>query len=492
MARPAIDARLAREAQGFTSVVARRRNGLVTYNPTTDQFAIDASVGARGWHMVDGTEIDSDFVPAGPVNAPWLWRSNVTPFEILALPGTDVFNSGQLVRYRHLSSGTTLTLQPMPLEWAAVGASSTVAPLADLTNATAVVAGDSIRWANAYGTGRHFEISSQPTRLAKQLTFDNAAALGTPPAFMFAPPFDTATKYLRLTLIFVKSAGTFYVDGVPWNEGANNPVDTVNDVELRLPGGESAFWLLRPRLVESNPTLPSPAVFLRLRRSGNSRFLEVYIPWNWLSHPDTTYPLRVDPSIDDQIDNTVGDAWERNDDTNFTSGSSQLWVTQSNTAQKSSGFYYDAITIPAGATITAATITVYVFDASFDDMHSRVYMNNVDSALHFGAAEDPDVANRVLTTNSVAWDVDSIPIGWTTSPDFSVALQEVIDRPGWSSGNHICVLLWGNPTTPTKNLSCLSYDYGAGAAATIHLEYTVPGSTSIPVIINHLRTQGAI
>src|SRR5690606_32668137 len=65
---------------------------------------------------------------------------------------------------------------------------------------------------------------------------------------------------------------------------------------------------------------------------------------------------------------------------------------------------------------------------------------------------------------------------------FAAALQEVIDRPGWSSGNAIMVIIVGR-TTPNAMFRCVAYEGSSSAAASLHVEYTEP-SGGDPQTIN--------
>jgi len=115
-----------------------------------------------------------------------------------------------------------------------------------------------------------------------------------------------------------------------------------------------------------------------------------------------------------------------------------------------SWYRFQNATIPAGATITSAKLQFQARVSSYND----VITCNV--RIHFEGADNPsapsDLSNltgRSLTTeytdwnNIGAWSDDT----WYDSPDITDALQEVIDRGGWESGNALVAHVLDNSST---------------------------------------------
>ena len=140
------------------------------------------------------------------------------------------------------------------------------------------------------------------------------------------------------------------------------------------------------------------------------------------------------------------------------------------------------INIPAGSTITQANlkITSYTNDSSAV-VNSRIRAERNINPATFSTAADFDA--RTWTTAAVNW--DNIP-AWTlnteyTSPNFSTAIQEVINLPGWTSGNPI-VILWDDfqeRSTQSDNIRRDGYSYKSSAANAPKLvvTYTLPVTT---------------
>jgi hypothetical protein len=98
-------------------------------------------------------------------------------------------------------------------------------------------------------------------------------------------------------------------------------------------------------------------------------------------------------------------------------------------------------TMPTGIIIEAARLDfTCVYTYAVAPCNLRVYFNAADAAVAPVSAETAD--GKALTTNFVAW----TPGGWTeesvySSPDLSVPLQEVIDRPGRLANGAVMALI---------------------------------------------------
>lgn len=148
------------------------------------------------------------------------------------------------------------------------------------------------------------------------------------------------------------------------------------------------------------------------------------------------------------------------------------------------GIRFPNVTIPQGSAISAAAITFTAReDLSGTGIRSRLRAQKADNPGQFSDATDFD--SRILTsgsvdsskiTSSVAWD-DIAP--WTSgstyqSPDIAAIIQEIVNRPGWVSGNAI-VIFWDDfdlrMTVDTNYRLGKDYDAGSGAPS-LGITYT--------------------
>jgi len=148
------------------------------------------------------------------------------------------------------------------------------------------------------------------------------------------------------------------------------------------------------------------------------------------------------------------------------------------------GMRFTALNIPQGAVITNAYIR---FQARFNGSGA------VTIQLNAQAADNPttftsgayNISDRPLTTSTVNWS----PANWASSSyyntvNISSLVQEVVNRPGWTSGN--AMVFVAQRTTTTQNTrAAYSFD-GNGAAPTLYITYTLCS----PAVANPIFTLG--
>ena len=132
------------------------------------------------------------------------------------------------------------------------------------------------------------------------------------------------------------------------------------------------------------------------------------------------------------------------------------------------GLRFTNITIPQGATINSATLTVYLPNASYDSPDVTIWGEDIDDAPTFTTA-DNNISGRTPTTATVVWNAANIGTGWKAAPGLASIIQEIVNRAMWASGNDIALILKGNSTNP---LRFNSYDGGASDYATLDIDYT--------------------
>lgn len=184
--------------------------------------------------------------------------------------------------------------------------------------------------------------------------------------------------------------------------------------------------------------------------------------------------IRVAQSSDDaeQKGTTVGltstdlDMFDSND---------QEWI----------GMRFQNATIPAGATINSAVVrfTAEENDANPTTGNMIIYCQDADNASTFNTGAN-NISSRSRTTASTNW---SNPTSWIknqtyNTPDFSQAVQEVVDRGGWVSGNAVAVIIDANSTLGDRD--GWSYNGNAGAAPELRITYTeaLPGGSTWELI----------
>jgi len=99
---------------------------------------------------------------------------------------------------------------------------------------------------------------------------------------------------------------------------------------------------------------------------------------------------------------------------------------------------FPSLNIPNGATILSANIKFYMYTIS-GNIYTRFYCQAIDNAPVI--PDSTDTSSLTWTTNYVTFNSWS-GVGLTDNltPDLSVIIQEVINRPGWVSGNALKIL----------------------------------------------------
>ncbi|MCR4339639.1 MAG: hypothetical protein NUW01_07105, partial [Gemmatimonadaceae bacterium] len=123
------------------------------------------------------------------------------------------------------------------------------------------------------------------------------------------------------------------------------------------------------------------------------------------------------------------DAEEQQNDVNFSSAGAtvRLYASTISTGRYVGGFRFTNVTIPTGATITEALLSVWAFSTTVDDPHLDFYGETGDSPADFST--NADVFNRPLTSASVAWSTTGIGnAGYVAAPDLATIVQEIIDQ----------------------------------------------------------------
>lgn len=137
------------------------------------------------------------------------------------------------------------------------------------------------------------------------------------------------------------------------------------------------------------------------------------------------------------------------------------------------GLRFTDVTIPQGATILSAVVRFRAEDTDGGTAGTaQIYCQDTDDAAAFSSSAN-DISSRTLTTATTTW--TEIP-SWSRrssydTADFTAAVQEVVDRPGWSSGNALAVIF--DITATGRDRDAISYDKNAADAPEVIITYAV-------------------
>lgn len=161
------------------------------------------------------------------------------------------------------------------------------------------------------------------------------------------------------------------------------------------------------------------------------------------------------------------------------------------------GLRFQNVTIPKGATINSASITIYSAAAQTNACSFTLYGQLHANAPAFPASDSSNTTSgspgyRTRTNHGTVWNAASGLTDWEsllpyTSPDLSAELQEMVNLPDYAAGNSVVWLLLntGSSLGDLRRSICM---YEIGYPARFDATYTVAGG--IPVTQQHLLTQG--
>lgn len=160
-------------------------------------------------------------------------------------------------------------------------------------------------------------------------------------------------------------------------------------------------------------------------------------------------------------------------ETNVTSSDLELVYDGSD---QTVGIRWTGLSIPRGATITAAYIQFTSRDSRGETTQLSIRGHAADNAAPFTVTHG-NISARALTSARVNW----APAAWSKgrasagqrTPDLRTLIQEIVSRSGWASGNAIATVITGSGVR-----NAWSYDGKSSAAAVLHVEFTSGGSTT--------------
>ncbi|HEY2955764.1 MAG TPA: PKD domain-containing protein [Candidatus Eisenbacteria bacterium] len=183
------------------------------------------------------------------------------------------------------------------------------------------------------------------------------------------------------------------------------------------------------------------------------------------------------PTTENRVAATADDAEQAaNGSVNVTGGDLELVF---DTSTQTVGIRWAQLAIPQRSTIRSAYVQ---FSASESQSEATLLMLSgqaADNAAAF-AAVNGNLATRPRTAAASVW----APAPWTAgeagssqrTPELGAVIQEIVNRPGWASGNALALLITGS-----GHRTAWSYDGNAAAAPLLHVAFDLPGPATTSV-----------
>jgi len=170
--------------------------------------------------------------------------------------------------------------------------------------------------------------------------------------------------------------------------------------------------------------------------------------------------------------------------------SSDLELIADGSTPQTVGMRFRGLTVPQGSAITNAWLQFQVDEVSTEAASLSFRAQAADNPPTFTTGAD-DLTGRPVGAASVAW----APPSWPTidvagdeqrTPSLAALVQEVVNRPGWASGNALVLIVTGSGRRTAE-----AFDGVAAAAPLLHVEYDTSGIDQPPSITISLPANGA-
>lgn len=189
-----------------------------------------------------------------------------------------------------------------------------------------------------------------------------------------------------------------------------------------------------------------------------------------------------------QVSASLDDVWD-NFSSGFTGSNQFLTCGQYGGTRYRSAMRFLNVAIPNAATILSAVLTLRASSSFGIACYTKLSCLAADSAT--APASTADWNGRAETTAKVDWDITSAWTAATNYPsvNFASAVQEVINRPGWISGNAL-VAVWKDDSsllTEHNWRQVVSFNQSATFAPKLDIEYTL---AMPPVSVNRFARKG--
>lgn len=139
------------------------------------------------------------------------------------------------------------------------------------------------------------------------------------------------------------------------------------------------------------------------------------------------------------------------------------------------GLRFQNVGIPKDAVVSNAYIQ-FTSEENDEALGIQIVGENEDSSTSFTLS---NLSSRSFTSNIVSWKNIG---GWTAgdsgadeqTPDISAIINEIVGRAGWSSGNALSLILYGNDSQEVDKRVAEPFE-SSNPAPVLHVSYTVGG-----------------
>ncbi len=185
---------------------------------------------------------------------------------------------------------------------------------------------------------------------------------------------------------------------------------------------------------------------------------------------------RLQATLDVPVSASSDDAEEDTVTGKVKLGSSDLELGHQDQKNQLVGMRFNGLNIPQGATITNASIQFQTDETHSGATSLMIEGEATDNALTFtNANSNISSRARARARARAGATIDWAPAPWTMegeagaaqqTPNIAPIIQEIVERPGWSSGNALVVIISGSGRRNAE-----SFDGDPARASVLHVEY---------------------
>jgi len=187
--------------------------------------------------------------------------------------------------------------------------------------------------------------------------------------------------------------------------------------------------------------------------------------------------------VETRVTSGADDAEQRGQGAKVWLGSEDIELTRDGSVHQTVGLRFDALTLPRGAHIDFAYIQFQADRPEAGAMTLSVRAEASDDAAPITRGRD-DLGKRPTTDATVAWQPPDWKLTGDSGPaqrtaDLAPLVQELIDRPGWDSGQAMLFIVEG-PGTGNARRAAIAFETDPDAAPLLHVRY---GVTPTPPLV---------
>lgn len=147
------------------------------------------------------------------------------------------------------------------------------------------------------------------------------------------------------------------------------------------------------------------------------------------------------------------------------------------------GYYFAGVTIPNGATINVAYVTIYVPTGTLDEPQHTIWFEG-GSAPGVFTTVSFSISGRTPTTATVVWDNANLGApGYFNTPSLVAIIQELMASYSYAAGAPMVMVIQGG-ADGTRDLESRFWDFDSSTtySAKLHIEYTAASGGSVNLL----------